>query len=106
VRWRERKPGLSPSSHRPLWGPVELGIYYIVRRPRKSGGDLVQVHGQTLPAFNVGVGRWATSIDDTHTLHVRVAWRPDGRDPGQGMCNRVPVVAEPYKEYLALKDCR
>ena len=85
-------------------GPLELGLFYMVRRPRKSGGYLLQAHGQTLPAFNVSVGRWATPIDDTHTLHVRVAWRQDGRDPGQGMYSRVPVVAEPYKEYLALND--
>jgi 5,5'-dehydrodivanillate O-demethylase oxygenase subunit len=107
--WREEVAGeetwFEPIITQTSVGPVELGICYIVRRPRKSGsGDLIQVHGQTLPAFNVSVGRWATPIDDTHTLHVRVAWRADGRDPGKGMYSRVPVVAEPYKEYLAFED--
>jgi 5,5'-dehydrodivanillate O-demethylase oxygenase subunit len=97
-------------------------IYKAVRGGRKAGEWNYRDHPITMPgvvfagdaAVSYGndrqkedwppaaSARWSVPIDDTHTMHIRVHYRPTGEHASpveQRTSLGQPIKAEPYKEY-------
>ncbi|MGH7771952.1 MAG: Rieske 2Fe-2S domain-containing protein [Candidatus Binatia bacterium] len=79
-------------------GEYSFRMHYIIMPGIASGGDNTVSSGGDLPSseFPAVTCRWAVPIDDTHTMNLRVRFKP----PKQ---HRVQVAEqlriEPYKEY-------
>jgi len=79
-------------------GEYNFRMHYIIMPGIASGGDNTVSSGGDLPAseFPAVTCRWAVPIDDTHTMNLRVRYKP----PKQ---HRIHVAQqlriEPFKEY-------
>jgi 5,5'-dehydrodivanillate O-demethylase len=79
-------------------GEYNFRMHYIIMPGIASGGDNTVSTGGDLPAseYPSVTCRWAVPIDDTHTMNLRVRYKPP-------KAHRVQVAKqlsiEPYKEY-------
>jgi len=84
-------------------GEYNFRMHYIIMPGIASGGDNTVSSGGDLPSndFPAVTCRWAVPIDDTHTMNLRVRYKP----PKQ---HRVQIAKqlkiEPYKEYKESDD--
>ena len=79
-------------------GEYNFRMHYIIMPGIASGGDNTVSSGGDLPAseFPAVTCRWAVPIDDTHTMNLRVRFKPPEEHRLQ-IANQLRI--EPYKEY-------
>jgi 5,5'-dehydrodivanillate O-demethylase len=104
---------------------TEWGLVHKAYRPADEPGMLnYREHHLVLPGISIGGSqgrnlkgaagtpptscRWSIPIDDTHTLMIRLVYKPSD-NPGQFTKDPIapawrPISLEPFKEYLERKD--
>lgn len=79
-------------------GEYNLRLHYIIMPGIASGGDNTVSYGGNLPASELPAVtcRWSVPIDDTHTMNLRVRFKPP-KQRAFGVAQQLRI--EPYKEY-------